>query len=62
MNENTNTNGNTTAIDDETLARAVLTYCLDSADAMMYALIKGIGSARTPCNYSPTAGQAIMKT
>lgn len=45
MNENTNTNGNTTAIDDETLARAVLTYCLDSADAMMYALIKGIGSA-----------------
>lgn len=45
MNENTNTNGNITAIDDETLARAVLTYCLDSADAMMYALIKGIGSA-----------------
>lgn len=42
MNENTNMNGNTTAIDDETLARAVLTYCLDSADAMMYALIKGI--------------------
>ena len=23
-------------IDDETLARAVLTFCLDSADAMMY--------------------------
>lgn len=45
MNENTNANGNATAIDDETLARAVLTYCLDSADAMMYALIKGIGSA-----------------
>ena len=32
-------------IDDETLARAVLTFCLDSADAMMYALVKGIGSA-----------------
>ena len=28
-------------IDDETLARAVLTFCLDSADAMMYALVKG---------------------
>lgn len=27
-------------IDDETLARAVLTFCLDSADAMMYALVK----------------------
>ena len=38
-------NENTTAIDDETLSRAVLTYCLDSADAMMYALVKGIGSA-----------------
>lgn len=34
-----------TTIDDETLARAVLTFCLDSADAMMYALIKGTGSA-----------------
>lgn len=34
-----------TEIDDETLARAVLTYCLDSADAMMHALIKGTGSA-----------------
>ena len=32
-------------IDDETLARAVLTFCLDSADAMMYALVKGTGSA-----------------
>ena len=28
-------------VDEETLARAVLTYCLDSADAMMYALLKG---------------------
>jgi|GEM_PF-3670619 len=27
-------------IDDETLARAVLTFCLDSADAMMYALVQ----------------------
>ena len=26
-------------IDDETLARAVLTFCLDSADAMMLSLI-----------------------
>ena len=32
-------------IDDETLARAVLTFCLDSADAMMCALVKGTGSA-----------------
>ena len=32
-------------IDDETLARAVLTFCLNSADAMMYALVKGTGSA-----------------
>lgn len=32
-------------VDEETLARAVLTYCLDSADAMMYALLKGTGSA-----------------
>ena len=47
MNENTtaDTSVNATAIDDETLSRAVLTYCLDSADAMMYALVKGIGSA-----------------
>ena len=39
MNENTtaDTSVNATAIDDETLSRAVLTYCLDSADAMMYA-------------------------
>lgn len=47
MNENTtaDTSVNATAIDDETLSRAVLTYCLDSADAMMYALVKGVGSA-----------------
>lgn len=47
MNENTtaDTSVSATAIDDETLSRAVLTYCLDSADAMMYALVKGIGSA-----------------
>lgn len=32
-------------LDDETLARAVLTYCLDGADAMMLALLKGMGSA-----------------
>ena len=32
-------------IDDETLARAELTFCLTSADAMMYALVKGTGSA-----------------
>lgn len=32
-------------VDEETLARAVLTYCLDSTDAMMYALLKGTGSA-----------------
>ena len=32
-------------IDAETLARAVLTFRLNSADAMMYALVKGTGSA-----------------
>lgn len=31
--------------DRETLARATLTFCLDGADALMYALIKGAGSA-----------------
>lgn len=62
MNENTNANGNATAIDDETLARAVLTYCLDSADAMMYALIKGIGSATHTLQLLADSGQAIMKT
>ncbi|PLS26219.1 DNA-processing protein DprA [Bifidobacterium parmae] len=30
--------------DRETLARATLTYCLDGADAIMYATIKGAGS------------------
>ena len=51
MNENTtaDTSVNATAIDDETLSRAVLTYCLDSADAMMYALVKGIGYLATAC-------------
>ena len=29
----------------ETLARATLTFCLDGADALMYALLKGSGSA-----------------
>ncbi|WP_223846748.1 DNA-processing protein DprA [Bifidobacterium rousetti] len=33
------------APDAETLARATLTFCLDGADALMYALIKGAGSA-----------------
>ena len=50
-------------IDDETLARAVLTFCLDSADAMMYALVKGTGSAASalqliadsgPGNHAPS--------
>ncbi|MBT1172075.1 DNA-processing protein DprA [Bifidobacterium sp. MA2] len=31
--------------DRETLARATLTFCLDGADALMYALIKGAGRA-----------------
>lgn len=30
--------------DRETLARATLTFCLDGADALMYALVKGAGS------------------
>lgn len=35
----------TAFIDDETLARAILTFCIDSADALMFATIKGAGSA-----------------
>ncbi|RSX54117.1 DNA processing protein DprA [Bifidobacterium goeldii] len=31
--------------DDETVARATLTFCLDAANALMFALIKGCGSA-----------------
>lgn len=63
MNENTtaDTSVNATAIDDETLSRAVLTYCLDSADAMMYALVKGIGSATHTLQLLADSGRAIMK-
>lgn len=32
-------------LDAQTVARAVLTYCIDGADALMYALIKGAGDA-----------------
>ena len=39
---NTSRYGN---LDDETLARAALTYCSDGADAAMYATIMGAGSA-----------------
>lgn len=34
-------------LDDETLALAVLTYCLNTADALMTALLKGTGDAVT---------------
>lgn len=34
-------------IDDETLARAVLTFCIDNADALLFATIKGAGDAAT---------------
>lgn len=33
------------ALDDETLSRALLTYCVDSADALMYATLKGADNA-----------------
>ena len=33
------------AIDSDALARAALTCCIDGADAIMYATIKGVGSA-----------------
>ena len=33
-------------VDPETLARAALTFCLDGADALMFATIKGAGSAQ----------------
>lgn len=32
-------------LDDETLARAILTFCIDGADALLFATIKGAGSA-----------------
>lgn len=34
-------------IDDDTLARAILTFCIDSADALLFATIKGSGNAVT---------------
>lgn len=34
-------------IDDDTLARAILTFCIDSADALLFATIKGAGDAVT---------------
>jgi DNA processing protein len=36
-----------TTIDDETLSRAVLTFCIDNADALLFATIKGAGDAAT---------------
>ncbi|MDF7665279.1 DNA-processing protein DprA [Bifidobacterium sp. ESL0745] len=36
-----------TDIDDDTLARAILTFCIDSADALLFATIKGAGDAVT---------------
>lgn len=35
------------SIDDDTLARAILTFCIDSADALLFATIKGAGDATT---------------
>lgn len=49
-------------IDDETLARAVLTFCLDSADAMMYALVKGTGSAASALQLIADSGPGNHKT
>lgn len=34
-------------IDEDTLARAILTFCIDSADALLFATIKGAGNAVT---------------
>lgn len=48
-------------IDDETLARAVLTFCLDSADAMMYALVKGTGSAASALQLIADSGPGNHK-
>ena len=47
-------------IDDETLARAVLTFCLDSADAMMYALVKGTGSAASALQLIADSGLHVI--
>ncbi|WEV68038.1 DNA-protecting protein DprA [Bifidobacterium sp. ESL0769] len=35
------------SIDEDTLARAILTFCIDSADALLFATIKGAGDAIT---------------
>lgn len=32
-------------LDDDTLARAILTFCIDGADALLFATIKGAGNA-----------------
>lgn len=48
-------------IDDETLARAVLTFCLDSAGAMMYALVKGTGSAASALQLIADSGPGNHK-
>ena len=32
-------------LDEETLARAILTFCLNTADALMTALLKGTADA-----------------
>lgn len=36
-----------TSLDEDTLARAILTFCIDSADALLFATIKGAGDAVT---------------
>ncbi|WEV68828.1 DNA-protecting protein DprA [Bifidobacterium sp. ESL0775] len=38
---------NTSNIDEDMLARAILTFCVDSADALLFATIKGAGDAVT---------------
>ncbi|PZP00910.1 MAG: DNA processing protein DprA, partial [Gardnerella vaginalis] len=40
-----NGNNNTYRIDNDTLSRAILTFCIDGADAIMYTLV--IGSVNT---------------
>ncbi len=42
-----NTVDNDIVIDEETLARAILTFCLEGADAIMYTLLLGSSCAKT---------------
>lgn len=49
------------AIDDDTLARAILTFCIDGADALLFATIKGAGSAVEALRLIAASGQGARQ-